>query len=614
MSEKYTTCLLGPDFTTTEMDLNPGRSIPAGDRKIQLAGGFPSLFPDTPFPLSPTLQLNKDLSSMDEAMLERVARAELDRNNQSAVRHYTVEPSFVVCVLADNGNILENFLDTYGGILEIEALLLEDDHPEHSQVTGVEILSGESGYEISATLRSPVDMQTCNYCGACGPACPESCISPALRFDYRLCTFCRECEKACELNAIDIYGVIKKTIVTPAIITLGEVKVDLPRDKSSIYSEETLAEYFKTLCSTDVEESLQCANELCHYSGRLGAGCNLCYEACEFGAIRRDGDGVHVDAFACTECGKCVSQCPTGAIAYHRFSDESFVDYFSSLPLTDTDAVVLGTSETLQNFWWQEKGRTSQNLCFLEYPRLEALSLFHFLYLLSRGADQILLLVDPEREPDSSCCREVEVASRLCESLFDVADLVKICSPGDLLNFAAPAVLPRAEYEQELPFENRRRCLAELLLAYYRRFEKEITLDSTSGAFGTVLCDTARCTHCFACLNDCKVGALSAGDEARSLLFTSGLCVGCGVCARVCPEDALRVGTETVLGAAFLKPVELAKAEPMACKQCGKEFGTKKGFEKVMKILASKNMADKGHYEYCDTCRVVKLFESHESV
>lgn len=612
MTRKYTTCLLAPDFTISEMALSPGRSLSADGRKIQLAGGFPTFFPDTPFPLSATLQVNKDLSSLPETELEEIARAELGRHNRAAVRNYHVEPSFFVTVIAGSGELLEQFIDTYGGILQIEPLLLGDEHDDYSQVTGVEISSGTSGYEITATLRSPVDMQACTYCGACGPACPEKCISPVLRFDYRLCTFCRECEKSCDVNAIDIYGVVKRTIHAPAIVVLGEVQVDLPEDKSNVFSEATLDDYFKTLCTVEVEEALQCDNGLCHYSGRLGAGCNLCYEECRFDAISRDEDGVHVDSLLCTECGKCVSVCPTGAINYHRFSDASFVKYFSSLTLADSDGVVIGTADTLQRFWWNEKGSLSKNMFFLEYPRLEALSLFHFLSLLSQGVQQILLLADPGKELDSACCREVEITEKLLKSLFGVEGLVRVCSPDDLRLAAAPSVQARIDHARARSFTNRRQLLAELLLACYRQTDQEITLDSGHGAFGTVVCDTERCTHCFACLNDCKVGALSASEDERSLQFTSGLCVGCGLCARVCPEDALRVGRETVLGPAFLEPIALSRAEMMQCKECGKEFGTKKGFEKVMKILTSRNMADKGHFEYCDTCRVVKLFDSGE--
>ncbi len=612
MSKKYTTCLLAPGFKTAELDLTPGQPVSCGDRKIMLAGGFPSLFPDTVFPLSVTLQLNRDLSAMPESMLEEIARAELGRYNRATVKNFRVDPSFVVCVIAADSERLEGFIDTYGGILEIESLLLEDDHPGHAQVTAVEIAERTSGYEIAATVRAPVDLQACTYCGSCGTACPEDCISPALRFDYHRCTFCRECEKVCEENAIDIYGVEKKTIHAPAIIVLGDVKLDLPEERSGIYSETRLAEYFKTLSAMEVEEALQCNNARCHFSGRLGAGCNLCYEQCPAGAIRRDGDGVHVDSLLCTECGTCVAVCPTGAIDYHRFSDDSFIDYFSTLSLNAADALVLGHSDTLHRYWWREKDRSSKNMLFLEYPRIEALSLFHFLHLFSRGARQVVLLVDPRSNLDASCCREAERAGRLLESLFGVADLVRFCSTEELRMFAAPAQRQTIDHVQQQPSVNRRQRLVDLLLDGYRHSGKEITLGREDGAFGTVFCDSSRCTHCFACLNECKVGALRAGDEAHSLLFDAGLCVGCGICVRICPEDALKLGNETVLGPAWLNPIELSRAEPMLCKQCGKEFGTRKGFEKVMKILNSRHMADKGHFEYCDTCRVVKLFESHE--
>lgn len=40
-----------------------------------------------------------------------------------------------------------------------------------------------------------------------------------------------------------------------------------------------------------------------------------CAEACKAGAIARGRDGiVHVDASACTGCGRCVSACPFGAM------------------------------------------------------------------------------------------------------------------------------------------------------------------------------------------------------------------------------------------------------------------------------------------------------------
>jgi len=45
-----------------------------------------------------------------------------------------------------------------------------------------------------------------------------------------------------------------------------------------------------------------------------------------------------------------------------------------------------------------------------------------------------------------------------------------------------------------------------------------------------------KCTACAACMNECPVDAISAGDI---FYVSADDCIDCGACAEVCPVDAI---------------------------------------------------------------------------
>jgi electron transport complex protein RnfB len=47
--------------------------------------------------------------------------------------------------------------------------------------------------------------------------------------------------------------------------------------------------------------------------------CNKCFNVCEFGAITIENNLAYIDAFKCTFCRKCVTECPTGSILEFNF-------------------------------------------------------------------------------------------------------------------------------------------------------------------------------------------------------------------------------------------------------------------------------------------------------
>jgi len=116
-----------------------------------------------------------------------------------------------------------------------------------------------------------------------------------------------------------------------------------------------------------------------------------------------------------------------------------------------------------------------------------------------------------------------------------------------------------------------------------------------------------------ACLNECRTAALKADEKSLSLNYEGGLCVGCGVCVQLCPENALALEQAADIDSRYFVEKQLAEAEAVHCKGCDKIFGTRKSLDRVLQILSARESINRDHFEYCSDCRVVKLFEAQES-
>ena len=72
--------------------------------------------------------------------------------------------------------------------------------------------------------------------------------------------------------------------------------------------------------------------------------------------------------------------------------------------------------------------------------------------------------------------------------------------------------------------------------------------------------------------------------EGITLFQKNILCVQCNACVAVCPENALALKPGLVLSELFFVTQELTRAEPIQCLECGKPFGTKKSYERIVKV------------------------------
>jgi len=581
------------------------------DSQILLFSGFSKLRQDGHTMFSPALQLNGDLAGFSNEQLRLFAEAERIRKTQISYNSYTIEPENRLCVVSNNNQSLNEFIDIYGGVFEIEPLLTKGSDPEFSSVTEMSISSKKSGFKIDYSVRSPVNYKKCNYCGQCGTQCPEQCISESLYFDFNACTFCRDCEKICPTQAIDIYAIEERTLEVPAILSLGDTDLQISDGSRHYYQEADITRLLSSLFPFQVDEVISCNPEICQYSSRTNAGCSECIQACSFGAIS-GGDKISINALKCVECGQCAGSCPTGALQYLRYDDTSFIEFFRTYPLTGCPAIVLGSDSTLHSTWWANQGKQFDNHLFLEYPKLNALSSFHLLFLLAHGASQIVLLLQAD-DNRPAIQKTVDNVNRLLTTLFHDSDRVLISTPTEISSLTIrPESKPLwANEYRDLNYLNRRNKLSSIFDHSLSDIADTTVLEnSPDSIFHSIVCDEAACTQCLACLNECNIQALTADPSSLTLSWTGALCTGCGACVEVCPENALSTGTEIQFNHSYFIPAVAAQAEPMRCKECGKVFGTKKSFDRVMEILAKKKMDHDGHFEYCEDCRVLKLMES----
>ncbi len=605
-------------FLTLPVTVRPGtifNSTLNTEQNILLAGGFPAIHPESPYSLSPTLQLNADLGTLGNTELTALANAEFIRYGNQSFRSYTLDSDSRVTVLAADADSLHEFINTYGGVLQIDPILIKTYDPELTSAEEIQIIGNEKTCKISFTVIQPINQTLCSYCGLCGAACPEQCLTEQLFLDFSRCTFCNECVSACPHGAIDLYCVEKRELITPAILVLDGTEIELPDQQrtNKIYSPATLPALFESIYATEIDEIIGWDATFCQYSPRLKTGCSACMDACSHAAINQNQDGIDINHLSCVECGACLSVCPTGALQYKRFDDSNFVQYFRTFPLSPGTTVVLASEQALHKYWWHNTGQPLENVLFIEYPQISALHAMHFLFLYAMGAKNILLLGGD----NSGRQKQVELTNSILRALFKQEQAVRHVDEETLrqMPFQETDTIVLTDFYHDFSYSNRREKFMDLLqfLELQSNIQAGVITDAAED-FGEVLCDAALCTGCIACVNECRMTALTADSNTFSLMHTPALCVQCGICVTVCPENALSVKTELSLDDSFFKDRILAQAEPARCKACGKIFGTRKSLEKVIAILSAKGMWDSEDdlLAYCDECRVLNLYESVE--
>lgn len=367
--------------------------------------------------------------------------------------------------------------------------------------------------------------------------------------------------------------------------------------------------------------------DLCAHSRSEITGCTRCLSLCPTGAIAPAGDSIAIDAAICAGCGQCAAVCPTGAAAY-------------ALPDVATLAERLRAG--LQT-WHAAGGTSAPTVLFHDTehgePLIDAAGRYGnglpadvipfavneitqigpeaMATALAFGAGRVTILGRARPKHDQTGLHaSIALVNAVGEATgHAIIEQIETDDP-DALE-AALGTLPRLPVRETrssfLPPADKRGLLvsafAEMNSAAPAPAE---AVPLPAGApFGTVNLDLDACTLCHACTGACPTGALIDNPEAPMLRFTESACVQCGLCEATCPESAITIAPQIDF-AAWESPRRILKEEePFHCTSCGKPFATKSGIERIQSRLSDHWMftGDDGAKRLnvltmCEDCRV----------
>ena len=121
---------------------------------------------------------------------------------------------------------------------------------------------------------------------------------------------------------------------------------------------------------------------------------------------------------------------------------------------------------------------------------------------------------------------------------------------------------------------------------------------------------------CLSCVSLCPAGALGDNPDLPQLRFQEDACLQCGICATICPEDAIAYEPRMNLADAALDQAVLHEEEPFACIECGSLFGVKSTVDRVMERLSGHAMFQGDALrliQMCDDCRVNAQYHSENN-
>jgi ferredoxin len=344
-----------------------------------------------------------------------------------------------------------------------------------------------------------------------------------------------------------------------------------------------------------------------HGSCRGSAACGLCVDACPVGAIGRGGAVPQVDRDACIGCGACVTACPVeGAASLPGADLERFrAELGDLLGRSDGSGLLVRCAGAPP----PAEGSLVGAWLPIEVPCLSIVTAAWALAALAAGARAIAFRGCGGACGAGSADRVGSIVSFVRETLElagseDVADRVRLLLPEDDGESAGtdPAGLSPLANGSRAP-ELREPAASAWALATLGAVEGRAA--GTGAPFGRVVFEPDGCTMCGLCAAVCPTEAIrfEQGAIVASLDLDRSACVGCGHCAAICPEGVLSIERGVDLGELGGPRDTLKRSAIARCRRCGEPVAPSAMLQRLRPLLDHAVLAVTE--DLCQRCRAL---------